>query len=176
MFPVFQAEPMDPVDRLTSVREDTERIKASREPQALELMMESAPPVAPFAMAQTLWVGSPFDPTAALARMPLPVLPRMGLSLPHFGYNFVCTNVPFMQVPQYIQGHKLLDLVGEIMLSGLVGYGVAVTSYNKELSISLTSDPRLLPDLDRMRGYIDETFHELLQAARRQATSADAPA
>ncbi len=169
MFPMFQAKPMGVVDRLASVREETERIKANREPQALELMMESAPTIAPAAMAQTLWVGSALDPTALAARMPLPVPPRTGVSLPHFGYNFVCTNVPFMQVPQYIQGHKLLDLVAELMLSGMVGYGVAVCSYNKELAFCLTSDPRLLPDVDRMRSYLDEAFGELLQEARRHS-------
>ena len=176
MFPMFQAEPMGVVDRLASVREETERIKANREPQALELLTESAPTIAPAAMAQTLLVGSPLDPTALAARMPLPVPPRTGVSQPHFGYNFVCTNVPFMQVPQYIQGHKLLDLVGEIMLSGTVGYGVAVCSYNKELAFCLTSDPRLLPDVDRMLSYLDEAFRELLEEARRHSAARDAAA
>ena len=64
MYPVVPAATMDVVERLNLIRRVTEQIKANREPQALEYMMETAPVVPPMSMAQTLLVGTPFDPTA----------------------------------------------------------------------------------------------------------------
>ena len=172
MYPLLPASPMDVVERLKVVCEETGRIKANKEAQALELMMESAPPVAPTAMAQTLLVGTAFDPTALAARIPLPVLPRLGPRLPFYGYNFVCTNVPGVQVPQYVAGHKVIAMMGAMMLSGTLGYGIAAMSYNQELFFNFTSDPRLLPDVELMRSGVDEAFEELLKEARSRAATA----
>ncbi|MYE52851.1 MAG: DUF1298 domain-containing protein, partial [Gammaproteobacteria bacterium] len=54
---------------------------------------------------------------------------------------------------------------------GVLGYGLAVTSYNKRLYFTLVCDPRLMPDVERMADSVDGAFKELLAAAR----SADAP-
>ncbi len=172
MYPVVPASPLDVTERLRLVREETERIKANKEPQALELLLESAPPVAPVAMAQTLLVGTPFDPTVLAARSPLPAPPRFGPRLPLYGFNFTCTNVPGVQVAQYIAGHKVVDTIGAMMLSGTLGYGVAVGSYNQEMFFSFTSDPRLLPDIERMRDGVDAAFQELLNEARSRNAAA----
>ncbi len=164
MFPTLPAWPMDAVKRLATVSEETQRLKANKEPQALELLMESSSSLAPIAMAQTLLVGTPFDPTTWLAQFPPPI-PRLPFRPPHFGYNFVVTNVPGVQVPLYLVGHKLLELCGAMMLGGNVGLGVAVTSYEGRLSFNLTSDARLLPDVERLRDFADEVFRELLARA-----------
>ncbi len=174
IFPVLPAWPMDVVERLSAVREETERIKADRDAQALELMMESMPPIPPVAMAPTLLVGTPFDPTAWAALAPPPIPPRIGPRLPYFGFNFTCTNVPGVQVPQFIAGHKVLYTVLALMLGGTLGYGVAVNSYNQELFFHFMSEPRLMPDVELMRSGVDEAFYELLQEARRAAAAADA--
>jgi WS/DGAT/MGAT family acyltransferase len=174
MFPTLPAWPMNPVERLRAVAEETERLKRNREPQALELLMESALSMAPIAMAQTLLVGTPFDPTAWLARVPPPVPPRFGPRPPHFGFNFTVTNVPGVQFPLFMAGREMTDLVGSIMLTGVLGYGVAIGSYNKKLYFSLTSDPRLMPDVDRMRYFVDDVFGELLDAARSATAAAAA--
>ncbi len=174
MFPTLPAWPMPPVERLRTVSEETDRLKRNLEPQALELQMESAPPIAPLAMAQTLLVGTSFDPTAWLARMPLPVPPRFGPRAPHFGFNFTVTNVPGPQFPLFLAGREVIDMPAAIMLTGVLGYGVAVTSYNQRLYFSLTSDPRLMPDVDRMRDGVDEVFRELREAAREKLQVAGA--
>ncbi len=174
IFPLLPAWPMDVVERLQAVREETERIKANQEAQALEMVMESMPEIPPVAMAQTLLIGTPFDPTAWTATAPPPVPPRFGPRLPFFGFSFTCTNVPGVQVPQFIAGYKVLYTVLALMLSGPLGYGVAVSSYNQDLFFHLMSEPRLLPDVERMREGVDEAFYELLQEARRADASADA--
>ena len=172
IFPMLPAWPMDMVERLEAVRQETERIKANQEAQALEMIMETMPEVPPVAMAQTLLVGTPFDPSAWAAAMPPPVPPRFGPRPPFFGINFTCTNVPGVQVPQYIAGHKILYTVLALMLSGTLGYGVAVSSYNQELFFHLICEPRLLPDVELMRTGVDDAFEELLQKARSAAATA----
>lgn len=174
MYPVLPAWPMAIKERLDLVIEETERLKANREPQALELMMESSPYVPPIAMAQTLLVGTPFDPTALAARFPPPVLPNPGLLPPLIGFNFTCTNVPGVQVPLYIAGHKVLHTFGTLMLSGNLGFGVAVLSYDQRLYFNFTSDQRLMPDVELMRSGVDDAFSELLELARSHSAQATA--
>ena len=168
IFPMFPAAPMNIVERLRKVRHEMEQIKQNREAQALQELMESLPSPPPLAMAPTQLVGGPFDPTALAARIPPP---SWGTSMPMAGFNFTCTNVPGVQVPQYIAGHQVLDALAMLMLGGVLGYGLAVTSYNKRLYFTLVCDPRLMPNVERMADSVDGAFKELLAAARSQ----DAP-
>ncbi len=168
MYPTLPAWVMNMSERFTTVIEETERLKANREPQALELLMESSPYVPPVVMAQTFLVGSPFDPTGVAARFPPPVVPSFGARPPLTGFNFTCTNVPGVQVPLYISGHKVLDTYATLMLVGNLGYGVVAASYDQRLYFNFTSDPRLMPDVELMRSGVEEAFAELLDLARTQ--------
>ena len=170
IFPIFSSRPKNIVDRLNKVRYETEHIKHNREAQAMELLTEAMPSTPPAAMAHTLLVGTNFDPTAFAAQLPLPVQPGFGQRPPLLGFNFTCTNVPGVQVAQYIAGHKVLDVLGVLMLSGTLGYGVAVGSYNQQLYFNFVCDPRLMPDIEAMASEVDGAFSELLEAARDQAT------
>ncbi|MCY4344042.1 MAG: WS/DGAT domain-containing protein [Gammaproteobacteria bacterium] len=165
IFPMFPAAPMNVVERLRKVRHEMEQIKQNREAQALQELMEAMPSPPPLAMASAQLVGGPLDPTALAARVPPPPLP-WGTSMPMTGFNFTCTNVPGVQVPQYIAGHPVLDVLGMLMLGGVLGYGLAVTSYNRQLCFTLVCDPRLMPDVERMADSVDGAFGELLAAAR----------
>ena len=175
MYPMLPAWPMDIIERLNLVRAQTEQIKAAQEPQALEFMMEATPATPAASMAQTLLVGTPFDPTAWLARSPAPVAPRLGPRPPLYGFNFTCTNVPGVQVPQHIAGHRIARQIGTLMLGGTLGYGVAVLSYNRELVFNLVSDPRLLPDLELMRTGIEDAMRELQQRAQQKTQQPGQP-
>jgi hypothetical protein len=117
-------------------------------------------------MAPAQLVGGPFDPTALAARIPSLPAPPWSASMPMAGFNFTCTNVPGVQVPQYIAGHQVLDVLGMLMLGGVLGYGLAVTSYNRQLFFTLVCDPGLMPDVERMADALDGAFKELLAAAR----------
>ena len=126
------------------------------------------PPLWPMLMAPAQLVGTPLDPTALAARFPAPVLPRLGWRLPNIGFNFTCTNVPGVQVPQYLCGHPVTDTIGLLVLTGNVGMSVTVLSYNRKLFTSFICDPRLLPDLETLAAAAEESFDELLAEARER--------
>src|SRR5258708_22467143 len=134
MFPTAPAQPMDIVERLQLIHEETERIKATGSAQALEAMMDLSdliPPglIGPAARAATTML----DTSGALASWtgwkPRPD----GFGLPAMGINFVATNVPGVQVPQYINGHVCVDMVPLIPLAATMGYSVAILSYYRSL-------------------------------------------
>jgi diacylglycerol O-acyltransferase / wax synthase len=124
----------------------------------------------PIALAPTQLIGTRFDPTQFAARVPMPIMPAVGgWRPPNFGLNFVCTNVPGVQVPQYLRGHRVLDTIGVLVLSGNMGLGVTILSYNQWLYFSFICEPRLLPDLERVTSATDAAYDELLSAARARA-------
>lgn len=168
MFPTLPAWPLGAVERHELVCKETQRIKDAHEAQAMTLMQESGVTTPPVAFAPLQLIGTPFDPTAMAAINPPPLLPRIGPRPPLFGINFVCTNVPGVQVPQYIDGHEVLEQTGIMMMGGNMGYGVAVTSYNQKMIFGFTCEPRLLPDLERMVDEVEDAYAELLDAARGQ--------
>lgn len=172
IFPRLPAEPLDPVQRLNAVVGETERIKREEEAQAITVLQESMPYVPPIAMLSSQLVGTPMDPTAAVARMNLPLQPRIGgFRPPNLGINFVCTNVPGVQVPQYMCGLEVVDTIGLLVLTGNVGFSVTILSYNRQLFFSFICEPRLLPDLEMIAAAADDVFNELLEAAGKAAGS-----
>ncbi len=167
IFPTLPASPMNILERYHAVLAETETIKRNEEAQALTLMNETAPSAPAALMAPTLLVGTPFDPTTMAAQYPAPVLPSFGPRPPYFGFNFTCTNVPGVQVPLYIAGHRMETMLGVLMLTGPLGYGVAVGSYNQEMIFALIGETRLMPDLDTMAEAAETAFQELLAEARK---------
>ena len=168
IFPVLPAWPMEPVQRLNAVCVETDRIKHDEEAQALALLTRADVPIWPVAMAPTQLVGTPLDPTVLAARLPMPVLPRVGWRPPNVGINFVCTNLPGVQVPQYLCGRQVTDTVGLLVLTGNVGFSVTILSYNKQLFFSFICEPRLLPDLETIAEASEAAFAELLDSARQR--------
>lgn len=175
IFPMLPAWPMQPATRLGAVCAEVERIKEEQEAQALTLLQNSVPEPWPVAMMGSQLVGTPLDPTALSARFPIPLLPAIGgWRPPNFGLNFVCTNVPGVQVPQYLCGHRVLDTIGVLVLSGNIGLGVTILSYNQALYFSFICEPRLLPDLEVLTNAAEAAYGELLAAARARAEQARA--
>lgn len=166
IFPMLPAWPMDPCKRLEAVREEMESIKANEDAQAMTLASESANGIWPVAMASTHLVGTALDPTVWAARFPLPIMPDLGWRPPNPGINFICTNVPGIQVPMYLAGHKVTDQIGLLILSGNVGFSTTVLSYNKELFINYICEPRLMPDIEVLTQTTSDAFEELLHAAQ----------
>jgi WS/DGAT/MGAT family acyltransferase len=169
IFPVLPAWPMSAVQRLNAVCTETDRIKHDQEAQALALLTQGGSPIWPVALAPTQLVGTPFDPTALAARLPPPLPPNLGWRPPNIGINFTCTNVPGVQVPQYLCGHRVTDTLGLLVLTGNLGFSVTILSYNKELFFSFICEPRLLPDLEAIVDAAADAFGELLGAARERA-------
>lgn len=173
IFPLFSAEPMEMGERLRKVRWETEQIKNNREGQALQVLFDSMPSVSPMALAPTLLVGTPWDPTALFSSFPMPARPSgTRPSLP--GFNFACTNVPGVQTTQYLAGHRVLDVIGFLMLAANLGFGIVICSYNQNIYFNFTCDRRLMPDLPLMGEYVDAAFSELLALAdKTQGTLED---
>jgi diacylglycerol O-acyltransferase / wax synthase len=169
IFPMLPAWPMDCLDRLNSVVEETSRIKQSEEAQALTVMQESMPTYPPVSMAASQLVGTPFDPTALAAMLPMPVAPNLGYRPPNSGINFVCTNVPGVQVPQFMCGCEVTDTIGLLVLTGNTGLSATILSYNQQLFFSFICEPRLLPDVEVIKQESEAVFEELLVAARDAA-------
>jgi diacylglycerol O-acyltransferase / wax synthase len=171
MFPTAPAAPMDIVERLQMIHEETERIKAAGSAQALEAIMEISdlvPPslIGPAARAATTML----DTSGALASWtgwkPRPD----GIALPAIGINFVATNVPGVQVPQYINGHVCLDMIPLIPLAATMGYSVAILSYYKSLYFGMMAEPRVMPDVALMKAFVDDAFEELKRRCAERAS------
>jgi len=162
MFPTAPAAPMDIVERLKLIHEETERIKAAGSAQALEAMMQLSDAIPP----------SMIGPASRVATTMLDVAGRLakwtdwkprpgGFGLPAFGINFIATNVPGVQVPQYINGHVCLDMVPLVPLGATMGYAVAILSYYRHLYFGMMADPRVMPDVALMKAFVDDAFAEL---------------
>ena len=166
MFPTVPADSMDIGERHKRVCAETERIKKDQIPQTLDRMMDSGNLVPPALMDMMSRMGQVnMDTASAMVRMwnfrPSPG----GLAMAPAGINLMASNVPGFQVPTYFCGRQLVEMFAAFPLSGNIGYGVGITSYNQQMFLNLTSDPTLLPDLDRMTQFCDEVFEEFRQRA-----------
>ena len=176
MFPLVAAKAMPMTERFLQVIAELNEIKQNDEPLLLDRLQHLQPSVPPIAMAQTQSVGTTWDPTAAAARAPLPVVAHPGGPRPQQGgFNFTCTNVAGPTWKRYVAGCEVLSTTGTLMLSGNLGLGVAVGSYDGTFSFVFTVDPRLVPDVDKLAGFVDEAFAEL-RASARPADPSQAPA
>jgi len=172
MFPELAATPMDPIERYRSVVHETERIKAAREPQGMDLLTATADSVSPGLQ----------DLNSRMTNMALEAATRLSefsggmarmLAGPPMGVNFIATNVPGAQVPMYLAGRKMLDFIGLVPLAGTFGYGVAIMSYNQSLFFGTVAEPRLMPDVEFMKSCIADAFEELKAAALGVIAAAD---
>ncbi|MEZ5598818.1 MAG: wax ester/triacylglycerol synthase family O-acyltransferase [Pseudomonadales bacterium] len=170
IFPMLPAWPMTVEARMEAVITEMERIKQDQDAQAMTLLTEASSTAWPLAMAPTQLVGTPFDATRWMADVPWPVMPNVGWRPPNPGINFVCTNVPGVQVPQYMAGHEVLDTIGLLILSGNIGFSLTILSYNKQLFFNFICEPRLMPDLENLVAHADAVFGELLEAASARAS------
>ncbi len=172
-FPLLPAWPMPMADRYAYVCREMGTLKENKEAEVLDALTQSQESTSPSAMAVTLAVGTPFDPTVWLARFPLPVAPRIGFRPPLYGFNFTCTNVPGFDAQQYVCGHEVVGGAGTLMLSGNLGYGVVCGSGNGHMGFSFTCDPRLMPDLETMVHHVEAGMQELADLAAVDLTMPD---
>jgi diacylglycerol O-acyltransferase / wax synthase len=167
MMPMMPARPMDLIERLRVIVAETKRQKDAGLPYVIDQMTSTnaMPPALAAAIGRV--AAQQLETSAQLIKTinwkPGPGGPH----LPVTGINFMATNVPGPQVPWYFAGHEVTEMVGAIPLAGNLGLGVVVTSYNQQLFISLTAEPRLLPDVDRLRDFIGDAFEEMRERLRK---------
>jgi hypothetical protein len=170
MMPTTPARPMEVTERLKLLATETRRIKQSGAPYAMERIMslnDSMPPalIAGISRIGTLAQDAMAQLLNAINWRPSPA----GPALPAAGINFMASNVPGPQATWYLAGHEVTDFLPIIMLGGQLGYGVGISSYNDNMYIGMTADARMMPDVDRMKSFVQDAFDELKSAAERSA-------
>jgi hypothetical protein len=85
--------------------------------------------------------------------------------MPNTLLNTVSTNVPGPQIPLYLSGHRLVGWCPLIPLANEVGLVNAILTYDQRLTIGVTVDPKLVPDVWLYVECLRASFAELLQAA-----------
>lgn len=177
MFPTASVEPMDIVERLKAIHEQTERIKSSGSAQALDSMIALSDAIPPSAMAAVSRVATfTLDAASKLVQLSGWTPRPGGLSLPALGINFIATNVPGVQVPLYLTGHLCLDIIPLVPLAANLGYSVAILSYNQSLYFGMCAEPRLMPDVELIRSYVEGAFVELKRRCGEERPMAEARA
>ncbi|HTY97705.1 MAG TPA: wax ester/triacylglycerol synthase family O-acyltransferase [Solirubrobacteraceae bacterium] len=133
----------DPIERLSSIREQMADLKASNEAVAGEVLTS----LAGFAPPMLLALGE-----------------RLATRVPQHNVNTVTTNVPGPQQPLYAAGRRMLEAFPYVPLGGHVRVGVAIFSYDGRLTFGVTGDYDTAQDIDRLCSGIERGMEELLQA------------
>jgi WS/DGAT/MGAT family acyltransferase len=142
----------DPIERLNVIKAHTQGGKAFEKAGATRAFVD-------------LWDFIPFGFASRVLRL----YSRFHVSEMHHPlFNVVITNVPGPQVDMYMAGHKLLALMGMAPLIDGMGLLITVLSYNGVLSISPTSSPAVMPDLDVFTRNLRESANELEAAVLPQ--------
>ncbi len=76
-------------------------------------------------------------------------------------FNLTITNVPGPQFPLYLNGHKLLSIMGMAPIIDGMGLIITIFSYNGLVTLSPTSDAKTMPDIDNFSRYLRESANEL---------------
>jgi diacylglycerol O-acyltransferase / wax synthase len=150
----------DPVQRLHSVHEQMQELKHSGQAVAAETLTE----LGGFAPAMLLALGG-----------------RVGSRLPQHTVNTVTTNVPGPQRPLYLAGRRMLEAFPFVPLAGSVRIGIAIFSYDGNITFGVTGDRDTAPDIAALCHGIERGIAELLgpspsgAAAERPASEIGVP-
>ena len=77
----------------------------------------------------------------------------------------VATNVPGPQMPLYLGGSEIREMMFWVPQTGSIGLGLSILSYNGRVHFGLIGDARLLPDPDAVIGRFRPEFEKLLYLA-----------
>ena len=83
-------------------------------------------------------------------------------------FNLIVTNIPGPQLPLYVLGRELRDLLPIAFLPEHHALAIAIMSYNGRIEYGLLGDYDALPDIELIADGIDAALDELLAAARNQ--------
>jgi WS/DGAT/MGAT family acyltransferase len=141
--PVTQA---DPLKRYEQVRRTTDRLKKTKQAKGIEILTQ-------------------------LAELSTPILTLgVGLAARMNPYNLIVTNVPGPPTPLYMLGSPMVEGFPHVPLFENQGLGIALLSYAGTLYFGLVGEWDLLPDVDRLAGWIAAAYADLREAAGVGAT------
>jgi|SRR5271166_24341 len=132
----------DPVERLEAISTQMEGLKESKQAvagEALTTMSGFAPPM-------LLGLGM-----------------RLATKMPQHNVNTVTTNVPGPQFPLYLAGRRMLKAYPYVPLAGHVRIGVAIFSYDGQVTFGVTGDYDSAVDLDVLCRGIEDGMAEMLK-------------
>lgn len=138
VFPWLPVDEEDPLERLAKVREEMRAIKGREMGRATGVLLG-------------LLGLLPSAVEAAALRL-LPEVPVLSAA---------CTNVRGPAEPLRLLGRRIAEIHPIMNLFQGVGLAFAVASYAGRLSICASTDPRLLPDGERLMNLVEEAVYEL---------------
>ncbi|MEM6967692.1 MAG: wax ester/triacylglycerol synthase family O-acyltransferase, partial [Bacteroidota bacterium] len=131
----------DPIERLETIHENTIKGKTYQDALGAKTLANMAEAV-------------PFGVANQAARL----YSRYQISSFHKPvFNVTITNVPGPNFPLYLNGHKLLSIMGMAPIIDGMGLIITILSYDGLLTISPTSDANSMPDIDDFTRYIRES-------------------
>ncbi|MDP3713608.1 MAG: wax ester/triacylglycerol synthase family O-acyltransferase [Mycobacteriales bacterium] len=132
----------DPVERLVQVRAGMEHLKSGKQAEGAKVLtsIENALPPAVLARASRLGFSS-----------------RL--------YNLLVTNVPGPQIPIYLLGRQLEELVPLAFLAPEHTLAIGIMSYHGRVTYGLVADADHVPDVDRLAHLLRESLAELVDTA-----------
>lgn len=136
----------DPIARFRYVNQKTMAMKGGRVAEGLNLF-SALMGILPAPMQALM---------GALSTANMPVPPAV---------NMISTNVPGPQVPLYAMGHRMTAYYPYVPVGYAIGCGCAIMSYDQNLYFGLTADMKAMPDVERLRDQLYESFYELRKAA-----------
>jgi len=105
-----------------------------------------------------------FGALAALGMAP-PALQSFALEMFSRKASAVATNVPGPQMPLYMGGSKVKDLMFWVPQNGSIGLGISILSYNGQVHFGLIADAKLMPDPDSVIRRFRPEFEKMLYLA-----------
>ena len=144
MFAELPVGVADPAERLQAITIQMAALKESKQAQAAEALTS----LSGFAPPMLLALGTRIASRAAQRNV-----------------NTVTTNVPGPQVPLYVAGRRMLKAYPYVPLAGQVRVGVAIFSYDSQVTFGVTGDYDTAPDIDVLTRGIEEGMVELLKIA-----------
>ena len=133
----------DPTERLHAIASATERLKSRREATTAQLLLAAA--------------------DLLPARL---VSPLAHLTDAQRMVNVIATNVPGPDAPLWCRGARMLEAFPVVPLGGNLGCSVAILSYDGALTLGVTTDPALVPDVAVLDRGIVAGFEALGVTAR----------
>ena len=139
-----------PLERLEVVRDLTRETKAAKSGLSARLMTDLTKhiPGATMAGVARIMTNERFAPKMS---------------------NVFISNVPGPQFPLYMNGAKCTHQYALAPLGNGMGLFVATPSYNGQMSFNVTSDRKIMPDIDFFIDCIEKSFHELKVAKANRA-------
>jgi hypothetical protein len=138
----------DPVRRLRIVSEAMEGLKRSKQALGAEVISRF----------------NDFAPPTLLAQAS-----RLNFSTRLF--NLIVTNVPGPQLPLYVLGREMEEIIPVAFLPENHALAVAIMSYNGRIGFGLLADYDSMDDIDVIATGIEESLAELEEAASATAAA-----